>query len=104
VIGLPGDTLEVRDQTVYIDGKPLEEEYPHNLILRGTQFGPTLIEPDHLFVMGDNRPQSSDSRVFGALSEDLVVGKAWLRVWPLSLFGMIQHYDLEPGVVTAGGS
>lgn len=104
VIGLPGDSIEIHDQTVFINGQPLAEDYPHNGILRGTQYGPTLIEPDHLFVMGDNRPQSKDSREFGQLSEELVVGKAWVRVWPFSLFGAIRHYDLEPGAGTTGGS
>ena len=66
-------------------------------------YGPIVIEPDHLFVMGDNRPQSQDSRVFGPLSEDLIVGKAWVRVWPFNKFGIIQHYDLEPAALSAGG-
>jgi signal peptidase I len=103
VIGLPGDSVEIHDQTVFINGEAMEELFPHNEILRGTQFGPVLIEPDHLFVMGDNRPQSKDSREFGPLSEELLVGKAWVRVWPFNLFGVIRHYDLEPGVVSTGG-
>lgn len=104
VIGLPGDNLEIRDGTVFIDGKPLVEEYPINAIPRAVTYGPIVIEPDHLFVMGDNRPQSQDSRVFGPLSEDLIVGKAWVRVWPFNEFGIIQHYDLEPDAAPADGS
>ena len=103
IIGLPGDTLEIRDSVVYINGESLMEEYPHNEIPRAVTYGPIVIEPDHLFVMGDNRPQSQDSRVFGPLSEDLIVGKAWVRVWPFNKFGIIQHYDLEPAALSAGG-
>jgi signal peptidase I len=104
VIGLPGDTLEIHDGKVFINGRELVEKYPINEITRTQVYGPVVIEPDHLFVMGDNRPQSQDSRYFGQLSEDLIVGKAWVRVWPFNKFGIIQHYDLEPNAVTAGGS
>ncbi len=104
VIGLPGDTVEVRGQTVYINNRPLPEDYPHNQLAPNSHFGPVVVEADHLFVMGDNRPNSTDSRAFGPLSEDLIVGKAWVRVWPLSQFGLIQHYDLEPLPATSGGS
>jgi signal peptidase I len=96
IIGLPGDTVDIYNGQVFINGKPLVEDYPMNEISPGQVYGPVVIEPDHLFVMGDNRPQSQDSRVFGQLSEDLVVGKAWVRVWPFNKFGIIQHYDLEP--------
>jgi signal peptidase I len=101
VIGLPGDTVEVYDQTVFINGKPLQEDFPHNEIARGTQYGPQLIEPGQLFVMGDNRPHSSDSREFGPLNQELMVGKAWVRVWPLTKFGAVQHYDLALNGVAA---
>lgn len=104
VIGLPGDNLEIRDGTVLIDGKPLLEEYPIKELSRTVPYGPIVIEPDRLFVMGDNRLQSQDSRYFGQLSEELLVGKAWVRVWPLNEFGIIPHYDLEPNAAPAGGS
>lgn len=96
VIGLPGDTVEIHNQAVYINGEPLEEPYLEYQIRPGEPFQPIVVEPDHLFVMGDNRPNSEDSRVFGQLPEELVVGRAWLRVWPFSEFGLIEHYDLEP--------
>ncbi|MCC6454814.1 MAG: signal peptidase I [Caldilineaceae bacterium] len=104
VIGLPGDNLDIHDGTVFINGKPLVEEYPIHEIPRSSTYGPVVIEPDHLFVMGDNRPQSQDSRSFGQLSEDLIVGKAWVRVWPFDKFGIIPHYDLEPDAAFAGGT
>jgi signal peptidase I len=93
IIGLPGDTVEIRDQLVYINGEPLDEEYDMNPLIPGTYYGPTVIEPNHLFVMGDNRPNSKDSRSFGPLSEDLIVGKAWLRVWPPTTVGLVSHHD-----------
>src|SRR6476620_2390469 len=58
IIGLPGDTLDIHDGKVFINGKELVEKYPINEIPRGQSYGPIVIEPDHLFVMGDNRPQS----------------------------------------------
>ena len=59
---------------------------------------PIVISPDHFFVMGDNRPNSRDSRSFGQLDDDLLVGKAWVRVWPPREMGVIDHLALEPGV------
>ena len=63
---------------------------------------PVTVGDDQLFVMGDNRPNSSDSRVFGPISQDLAVGKAWLRIWPLNKFGIVEHEDLDlPAPATA---
>lgn len=104
IIGLPGDTVEIRDGLTFINGKPLIEEYPINANSPSVNFNPIVVEPDNLFVMGDNRPQSQDSRVFGQLDENLIVGKAWVRVWPFNKFGIIQHYDLEPDASYTGGS
>ena len=97
IIGIPGDTVEVREQTVYINGQPMIEEFPHNPIQFGDYVPPTVVGEDQLFVMGDNRPNSSDSRVFGPISQDLAVGQAWLRIWPLPVFGFVQHVDLPLG-------
>ena len=58
--------------------------------------GPVIVGDKQLFVMGDNRPNSSDSRVFGPVAQDLVVGQAWLRIWPFNTFGIVQHEDLAP--------
>ncbi|MCB0062689.1 MAG: signal peptidase I [Caldilineaceae bacterium] len=97
VIGLPGDTIEIHEQTVLINGEVFEEPYQINAFRPGENFGPETIPPDQLFVMGDNRGNSSDSRRIGTIPEELVVGQAWLRVWPMNRWGLIKHYNLEPG-------
>jgi signal peptidase I len=97
VIGLPGDTVEILNQSVLINGEVLTEPYDMNMLHPDSYFGPYVVSPDHLFVMGDNRPNSKDSRSFGELSSDLIVGKAWVRVWPITEFGRVMHYELEPG-------
>lgn len=86
VVGLGGEELQVLNGRVLIDGSPIDEAY----LPQGTymlDFPPVEIPEGHVFVMGDNRPQSSDSRVFGPIPVEDVVGKAVLRVWPLSRFG-----------------
>lgn len=96
IIGIPGDTVEVRDQRVFVNGLPLPEDFPHRAIPPGEYSGPYVVGDGQLFVMGDNRPNSSDSRVFGPINQNLVVGQAWLRIWPLNTFGIVQHADLAP--------
>lgn len=98
IIGLPGDTVEVVGDTVLINGQELAQPFAHNLNTEGSLFGPLVVPEDTLFVMGDNRPRSSDSRAIGPIDQDLVVGKAWLRIWPFSVFGLVEHFRLEPGV------
>ena len=82
VVGLPGERIEARDGHVYINGDLLEEPY-----LDGgtetTNLDPQTVPEGHVFVMGDNRGDSMDSRVFHAIDEDLIVGRAFVRVWPL---------------------
>jgi signal peptidase I len=82
VVGLPGERIESRDGDVYIDGDLLEEPY----LVDGTEttnLEPQTVPEGHVFVMGDNRGDSMDSRVFHAIDEDLIVGRAFVRVWPL---------------------
>ena len=82
VVGLPGETLEIRDRQVFIDGKPLHEPYAvySEPPLLGSpvpyHLGPMVIPPGHLFMMGDNRDNSLDSRSWGLLEESKVVGEA----------------------------
>jgi signal peptidase I len=82
VVGLPGETLEGRNGKVYVDGVLLDEPYLPPTIVT-SDFGPVPIPPDHLWVMGDNRQNSGDSRVFGAISEHSVVGRTVLRLLPV---------------------
>jgi signal peptidase I len=82
VIALPGETVEGRDGTVFVDGRILAEPYlSADVITR--DFGPVLVPPDALWVMGDNRQNSGDSRVFGAIKRDSVVGRTILRLLPI---------------------
>lgn len=86
VVGIPGDVFEIRDGTVVINGRKLEEPYVKEP-WRG-DLPPIMIPPDHYFVMGDNRNQSLDSRSFGLVDEDDIVGKAIVSWWPRSKWGL----------------
>jgi signal peptidase I len=88
IIALPGETIDIRNGTVYINQQPLDEPY---LVRRsGSSYGPTTVPEGHVFVLGDNRGASNDSRVFGAVSIDRIVGRAWLSYWPIDLLGTVQ--------------
>lgn len=93
VIGLPGDKVEVRQGRVYINDQILREPY----ILAGqpSSWGPAYVGLGELFVLGDNRGNSSDSRSFGMLSQKSVVGQAWLCYWPPRYWGPIEHYEAK---------
>ena len=83
VIALPGEVVEIRDNTVFVDGLALVEPY----LKPGTamaDFGPMEVEADHYFMMGDNRNLSSDSRFSGTVARDRLVGRAFVVVWPPS--------------------
>jgi signal peptidase I len=84
VIGLPGDTVEMRHGVTYVNGEALREPYLHGQ--KDTRpFGPEEVESGHLFVMGDNRLNSNDSRyTLGQIPEDKVVGRAFVIIWPPS--------------------
>src|SRR5262245_37850880 len=83
VVALPGETIEGRGGVVYINGQPLDEKYLEDDVR--TENLPKQVVPEgHIFVMGDNRENSFDSRMFGAIDSDLIVGRAFMRVWPLT--------------------
>jgi signal peptidase I len=88
VIGLPGDHLTSRGNTVYVNGHPLEQPWSH-LTPLGPAIGKVTVPKGHYFMMGDNRAISCDSRFWGPLSANLVVGEAVLRFWPVSHFGWL---------------
>ena len=89
VIGLPGELVEVRNCTVLIDGRVLNEPYLDPEVVTPTNCGGDYaadepVPDDHVFVMGDNRGGSQDSRVIGTISEDDLVGRAFVVFWPQS--------------------
>jgi signal peptidase I len=88
VIGLPGDVVEIRNDQVLVNNQPLAEPY----LMRNTSgsYGPTTIPPLHIFVLGDNRDSSNDSRSFGTISLRDVVGRAWFSYWPLKQVGFVE--------------
>jgi len=92
VIGLPGETVELKAKKVYIDGHPLDEPYVHFLEPASEaqevtsfdvreRYGPVRVPEDHYFVMGDNRDNSQDSRYWGFLPRDYVKGRALMIYW-----------------------
>ncbi len=84
VVALPGEVVEVRDGVVLVDGAPMAEPFPHDL--GHTTMAPVTLGPLEYFVMGDNRDNSNDSRAFGPVNRKFVVGRVWLRYWPLNEF------------------
>jgi signal peptidase I len=95
VIGIGGDTVEVRDGQVFVNGAALEEPYLfHDAagVAEPTNGGDQsrwVVPADELFVMGDHRQASEDSRVFGPIPVSSVIGRAVVRYWPLSAFGIV---------------
>ncbi len=88
VIGLPGEKVEIVDGQVYINGQRLDD-FAHVLPAAYTS-DPVVLGPDELFVMGDNRPNSSDSHSWGPLPLNLVIGKVVLSYWPPSTWGLVK--------------
>jgi signal peptidase I len=88
VIGLPGETVESRDGHILINGQVLEEPYLGPDVMTGP-LEKITVPAEHLWVMGDNRPNSRDSRFFGAIPESLVIGRAFIRVWPVTAISLL---------------
>jgi len=87
VIGLPGDTIEIAEGVVYIDGLRLDEPYVE--LRSGDAYSARKLGTDEYFVMGDNRGNSRDSRVFGPIQLSSIVGRAWLIYWPVANLGLV---------------
>lgn len=94
VIGLPGDHVEIKDGSVYINGEKLEEDYLSSDVktesVNGGQYLDIIVPEKTVFVMGDNRPDSIDSRKFGCIPYEKIEGKIVLRFWPLNKFGTVK--------------
>lgn len=94
IIGLPGETVQITNGDIYIDGEILEEDYGYEPMTNaGMASDPVVLSDDEYFVLGDNRNNSQDSRygVVGNIKREDIVGKAWMRIWPLKSFGVLKH-------------
>jgi signal peptidase I len=110
VIGLPGDEVELRDGAVYVNGTKLDEPYVFSDADGPQSSDPVaggetrwLVPSGQLFVMGDHRQVSEDSRAFGPIDMSAVIGRAWLRYWPISSFGILQHPSYPTLLPALGG-
>lgn len=93
VIGLPGETVEIRDTQIYINGVPLDEPYikePCNQM--NCRDNIWELAEDEYFIMGDNRNSSRDSRRFGPVPRGNIIGEALVRFWPLDNLGIVRRY------------
>src|SRR5271155_5817374 len=89
VVGLPGETIELRRGHLFLDSRELAEAYVPASFFDGSSYGPLQIPANSYFVMGDHRDSSNDSRMFGAVSREFIYGKAVFAYWPVDHFGSI---------------
>ncbi len=95
IIGLPGETVQIDEEgTIYVDGEALDDGYGREVIQNpGRAREPIELGKDEYFVLGDNRNDSTDGRdpSVGNIRRENIIGRAWLRIWPLHKFGLIKH-------------
>jgi len=89
VVGLPGETVEIRSGEVYVNGRKLSDQYVPGGYLDGSNYAPRRISLGEYFVMGDHRDSSNDSRVFGPVPRQYIYGKAVFAYWPVDHFGSL---------------
>ena len=89
IIGLPGETVEIRQGVVYVNGDPMQEPYVPSQYEDMSDFGPIRVPRDMYFVMGDHRISSNDSRVFGPVASKYIYGRAVFAYWPVDHFGSL---------------
>src|SRR6516164_5839666 len=89
VVGLPGETVEIRHGALYVNGVPIPEPYVPPQYADVSDFGPLTVARGSYFVMGDHRISSNDSRVFGAVSSQYIYGRAVFAYWPVDHFGSL---------------
>ncbi len=104
VIGVPGETVEVKDGMVLINGSPLKEDYI--LATPNYTYGPKTVPEGHYFVLGDNRRNSFDSHAWGSgcsqqqqcdfVPEENIIGQAWVRYWPFDALGLVDNSTVKP--------
>lgn len=87
VVAVAGDRVSVRNGRLFVDGKPQKEPFTNDKFPDKSFFAPVAVPRGHVFVMGDNRANSSDSRVFGPLPKKNIEGEAFLRFWPIDRIG-----------------
>src|SRR5437667_971326 len=95
VVGLPGETVEIRRGALYVDGKNIPEPYVPAQYEDLSDFGPVRVPKDSYFVMGDHRVSSNDSRVFGPVESQFIYGRAVFAYWPVDHFGSLSTTDAD---------
>ncbi len=93
LIGLPGETIQIKSGKVYANDTPLDEPYVAELCQNQQCDGTWILDAEHYFVLGDNRSHSHDSHNFGPLDRSLIIGRAWIRYWPPQAWSIIPHHD-----------